>query len=559
MSEVVKGAVDTWKGLDEKVYSRVEVVENTNKNGVVSTRTYAIDDVSGRRKQVRNIYRGNGVGLDQAERAFLEGLGVSSEYQIDLAEIAENDRELKAATHWESLQAHLSPEAAQDIFWYMTEQTQQDIVNTEHQKALGRNQQTAGSGEIPPGSFGGSDEVPTDNVVGDSQNTLSEASYDAMIKAWEDSGISRLRGSKDFWTALNDPECGVPAEIIAYEHQIAENTASQDSEKEGIKATVIAAGTVVINGLRGLFANSKKQPNDAKDSEPTETPIDADAISEVAQEAPGDSGDTPNDDEHEWEDVEGEVVDEDSQNESKSFRFSASKLSLAGLGAFIKKQRQNLKDSSGKAQVKLGKTYISVVDKLAPKTTNIQENGKHERAIGKKTAVIGALALAGVAGVAGAYFYQRFFGADPNHIPQTAQDHINQLQATNSDLTIQHLNDQAQHLSDQNTIKHLHEQLAQQPTAPSGPSTPDVPNTPGRANSVNNLNLRKEMPWTVAHQVAPGNETSSISKAMSEYGRTSGTIVKFGQYNGETMIFVNGRIVNTDQMEAINKIIVSLR
>lgn len=86
MSEVVKGAIDTWKGVDKKTYSRIEVVENTNKNGVVSTRTYAVDGRNHKRKQIKNIYRGDSESLDQAEKAFLEARGISSEHQIETAE-----------------------------------------------------------------------------------------------------------------------------------------------------------------------------------------------------------------------------------------------------------------------------------------------------------------------------------------------------------------------------------------------------------------------------------------------------------------------------------------
>lgn len=532
MSEVVKGAVGIWKGLDKKVYSRVEVVENTNKNGVVSTRTYAINDQNGKRKQVKNIHRGDAESQNQAEMAFLEGRGVSSEYQIEVAKpIGVWHAGGDEGTDWEVLgvAGEETDEKSGDKYLRLITRTYEAEYGVSRAQ-IHNSYAKADEVEIFPANQAHPEpKVVNSNTSKDNDSSVVLAKNKAMLKEWERQVQDRgLRGKKGFAEAVNELNDEDYQPIKFYETLLA-------NDPDAGRAFAWEYGIV-------------KQP------EPASISRDSVVYNEI-----GIAGSDKN---------EQETPDPESQSEVvEPVTVDPSEVVVEGL----KKSRwQRVKDAPKMTMAKAHNGAFNILDRLAPKTVNLKKNGENRRAIGRKTAIIGALALSAV----GVYAYQRYWGGD---IPKNVQDKINGLVDTNSNLTVQHQLDQDTINGLNSKVRGLQERLNdltsqhsghgsggnhgmdQIPSGGGSSNSPEIPNSSSSGEgSVTSLNLRKEMPWTVAHQVTPGNETSSISKAMSEYGRMSGTSVKFGQYNGETMIFVNGRIVDTNQMEEINKIIVSL-
>ncbi len=89
------------------------------------------------------------------------------------------------------------------------------------------------------------------------------------------------------------------------------------------------------------------------------------------------------------------------ENQRSSWkRFSAGAISIGGLKRFVRNQTEKIKDASYSAQTSISNGFYNTIDRLAPKTNNLNAEGRNRRAIGRKTAILGGLALAGVTGFA---------------------------------------------------------------------------------------------------------------------------------------------------------------
>jgi hypothetical protein len=75
------------------------------------------------------------------------------------------------------------------------------------------------------------------------------------------------------------------------------------------------------------------------------------------------------------------------------------------------------------------------------------------------------------------------------------------------------------------------------------------------SNKLANYNL-KDWTWNLAHRVRPGHENNVITKALRSYQHITGNQARLVQQGNTSFIEVNNHVVNSSQMEAINRLVV---
>jgi hypothetical protein len=75
------------------------------------------------------------------------------------------------------------------------------------------------------------------------------------------------------------------------------------------------------------------------------------------------------------------------------------------------------------------------------------------------------------------------------------------------------------------------------------------------SNKLAHYNL-KDWTWNLAHRVRPGHENSVITKALRSYQHITGNHAQLVQHGNTSVIEVNNHVVNSSQMEAINRLVV---